>query len=314
MKRRDLFGLAAASTLALAAGTASAADWPDGPIQVIVPFGAGGDTDFNARLLSKYLDPVLGSSMPVVNITGAGGTIAARQVMDADPDGQTVLFFNTSFLASTASGMADFSFEDFDMVGIAAEEPGAVISVAGDAPWASMQDLIDASKADPGSIDLTANTGATTYLIGSQLNAAGAEFNFVDVGGASGRLTAILGGNVDVSQNPIGQVLPYAENGELKILATMAAERTDVLPDVPTLRELGYDIELQLEYFYLFPKGVDPEVIDSFAAAIQQVVEGDAAYADEIYKAYYQKPHWLDRDAANARLRDVLSVMEKVEF
>lgn len=314
MKRLDILSLVASATLALNVSAALAAEWPDGPVQVVVPFGAGGDTDFNARVLSKYLEPILGAAMPVVNVTGAGGTIAARQVMGAQPDGQTVLFFNTSFLASTASGMADFSFEDFDMVGIAAQEPGAVISVNGKAPWNTMKELMDATKADPGGIDLTTNTGATTYLIGSQLNGAGAEFNFVDVGGASGRLTAILGGNIDVSQNPIGQVLPYAQNGELKILASLSSERTDVLPDVPTLKELGYDIELQLEYFYLFPKGVDPEVIKTFATAIQKVVEEDEAYAGEIYKAFYQKPHWLDAEAATTRLRQVLATMEKVEF
>jgi len=314
MKRLNILHIAVGATLAFSANAALAAEWPDGPIQVVVPFGAGGDTDYNARVLSKYLEPILGSSMPVVNITGAGGTIAARQVMDANPDGQTVLFFNTSFLASTASGMADFSFEDFDMVGIAAQEPGAVISVNSSAPWDTMEELMEATKSDPGGIDLTANTGATTYLIGSQLNNAGAEFNFVDVGGAAGRLTAILGGNIDVSQNPIGQVLPYAENGDLKILASLASERTDVLPDVPTLTELGYDIELQLEYFYLFPKGVDPAVIDKFAAAIQQVVEEDEDYAGEIYDAYYQRPHWLGPEAATERLRAVYATMEMVEF
>lgn len=315
MKFGHLLGAVLAVTASAAiAAPAMAQDWPDGPIQVVVPFGAGGDTDFNARVLSKYLEPKLGVSMPVVNITGAGGTIAARQVMGAEPDGQTVLFFNTSFLASTASQMVDFGFDDFEMVAIVAEEPGTVISVPADAPYSTMEELVAATQADPGSIDLTANTGATTYLVGQQLNNAGAEFNFVDVGGAAGRLTAILGGNVDVSQNPVGQVLPYAENGELKVLATLARERSDAMPDVPTLRELGYDIDLQLEYFYLFPEGTPQEAIDRFANALEEVVTQNEAYAEEIYEAYYQKPHFLDAEAATERLNEVFSVMEEVDF
>jgi tripartite-type tricarboxylate transporter receptor subunit TctC len=316
MNRRKLIGMALGA-LAAAGGamSASAADWPKGPIQVVVSFGAGGDTDYNARILSKYLEPILGVSMPVVNITGAGGTVGARQVLRAKPDGQTVLFFNTSFLASTATGMIDFSFKDFDLVGIAAEEPGTLIVVPASAPWKSMKDLIEATKKNPGTINVTTNTGATTYMVASELNQkAGAKFNFVDVGGAAGRLTAVLGGNVDVSQNPIGQVLPYIKKGELRALATLGRQRTDILPDVPTLTELGYDVNLQLEYFYLFPKGTPKSTIEKFAGALQQVVEKNPEYAEQIYKAYYQKPHWVSPEPARARLEALAGEMQKISF
>lgn len=315
MQRRTILksvigGLALASlgTVALAE------DWPTRPIQVVVPFGAGGDTDFNARILSKYLEPELGVSLPVINITGAGGTVAARQVRGAKPDAQTVLFFHTTFLTSQALGITDLTLDDYEVTGIVAQEDGNVIVVPADSPYNTMQELMDASAANPGEIDLTANTGAMTYLVGSQLNNAGAEFNFVDVGGAAGRLTAILGGNVDVSFNPVGQVKPYVDSGELKVLATISNERTTSLPDVPTLTDLGYDITFRAEFFYLFPKGTPQERIDTFSAAVMNVVNTSEGYAEEIKTAYSQKPYFLSQQESRAHLDAVLEKMKQVQF
>lgn len=308
---KSTMGVLAAMSLTFAS---HAAEWPNGPLQLVVPFGAGGDTDFNARVLSKYLEPEIGVALPVVNMKGAGGTVAARHVKKQKPDGQTILFHHTTFLSSTAMGITDLSYEDFELVGIVAREDGNVIVVPAESPYQSIQELMEASKKQPGEIDLTANTGAMTYLIGSQLNNAGGEFNFVNVGGASGRLKAILGGNVDVSQNPVGQVKAYVDTGELKALATLSGERMQALPDVPTLKESGYPIELRVQYFFLFPKGTSKDIIEKFSTALQSVINDNKEYADEIWKAYYQKPHWVAPDEAAKQLAEVLANMKKVEL
>lgn len=315
MQRRTvLTTILSGLTAATLGTTALAQDWPSSAIQVVVPFGAGGDTDFNARVLSKYLEPELGVSLPVINITGAGGTVAARQVRGAKPDGQTVLFFHTTFLTSQALGITDLTLDDYEVTGIVAQEDGNMIVVSADAPYDTMEDLMKASAADPGGIDLTANTGAMTYLVGSQLNNAGADFNFVDVGGASGRLTAVLGGNVDVSFNPVGQVKPYVDSGELKVLATISNERTTSMPDVPTMTELGYDITFRAEFFYLFPKGTPQEHIDTFSAAVQNVIANSDGYAEEIQSAYSQKPYYLGQQESREHLDAVLDRMKQVQF
>ena len=315
MLRRTLVKLLVGGIAAIGiVGAAQAKDWPSRPIQVVVPFGAGGDTDFNARVLAKYLEPELGVPLPVVNITGAGGTVAARQVKDAKADGQTVLFFHTTFLSSQALGITDLTLDDYELVGIVAREDGNVIVVPAKAPYETMKELMAASAANPGKISLTTNTGAMTYLIGAQLNNAGAAFNFVDVGGAAGRLKAILGGNVDVSQNPVAQVKPYVDNGELRVLATMSAERMTSLPDVPTLMELGYDIELRVEYFFLFPKGTPAKVVETFSNALKNVVRENPKYAKEIKDAYWQVPFWLGPEESKKRLGAVLENMRKVKF
>ena len=315
MQRRTVLTTILSGLTAVTLGTtALAQDWPSSAIQVVVPFGAGGDTDFNARVLSKYLEPELGVSLPVINITGAGGTVAARQVRGAKPDGQTVLFFHTTFLPSQALGITDLTLDDYEVTGIVAQEDGNMIVVSADAPYDTMEDLMKASAADPGGIDLTANTGAMTYLVGSQLNNAGADFNFVDVGGASGRLTAVLGGNVDVSFNPVGQVKPYVDSGELKVLATISNERTTSMPDVPTMTELGYDITFRAEFFYLFPKGTPQEHIDTFSAAVQNVIANSDGYAEEIQSAYSQKPYYLGQQESREHLDAVLDRMKQVQF
>lgn len=294
---------------------AQAEPWPQKPVKIVVPFGAGGDTDFNARLLAKYLEPELGVSLPVINVSGAGGSIGARQVHDAKPDGQTVLFFHSAMLVNTASGLADFSFHDMEIAAIVGREPGGVIVVKADAPWKTIGDLMAASSADPGAIDLTTNIGATTYLIGSMINKAGGGFNFVDLGGSASRLTAVLGGNVDVSQNPLGQILPYVESGELRALATLAAAPNEDLPDVPTFSAAGYeDVQFQYVYFLAFPKKTDPAIVARLSGAAGKVVRGNEAYAQELKKSYRQEPFYLDSKEAAAFLLAEEKVINGFQF
>lgn len=304
-----------APAVLLLAPAAQAADWPERAVQIVVPFNAGGDTDFNARLLAKYLEPEIGVAMPVVNVSGAGGSIGARQVLDADPDGHTVLLFHTAMLVNTASGLADFSFDDLEVAAIVGREPGAVMVVKADAPWQSLEELMKASADNPGSIDLTTNIGATTYLIGSMINKAGAAFNFVDVGGSSNRLTAVLGGNVDVSQNPLGQVAPYLETGELRALATVALERSDALPEVLTFREQGYeDVGFQYAFFLAFPPKTDPAIVAKLAEAAGKVVQHNADYQRELFDTYRQVPFYLNTSDAHDFLTSEAATINAFDF
>lgn len=307
-------GMAVVCTLAATESAKAQEQWPNGPIQVIVPYGAGGDTDFHARVQAKHLEPILGVSMPIINVTGAGGSIGARQAKDAAPDGQTVLLFHTAMLVNTASGVTDFSWRDFELAGISGREPGGILVTRADNPWENMSDLVEATKTDPGSIDLTTNVGATTYLVGALLNNAGAEFNFVDVGGSADRLTAVLGGNVDVSQNPLGQVKPYIDSGELRGLASLAEARTEALPKVPTITEQGYDVAFQYSYFYLFPKDTPEAVVREFANALQTVVEENPDYAEEIRATYFEEPYYRAPADATKELEAAEKQINSVEF
>ena len=266
------------------------AAWPERPIQVVVPFGAGGDTDFNARQYAKYLQPVLGVSLAVVNVEGGGGSIGARKAKDSAPDGNTVLFFHDAMMVNTATKVSDFSWRDFEFAAIAGREAGTVFCVLKSAKWKTLKELMADSKANPNKISIAGNIGATTYLVAQLMNQAGAAFNIVNHGGSAQRLTALLGGHVHVIQNPFGTIKAYVESGEIRALATTAGERNEFAKDIPTVRDEGFDVAFAYNYFFLFPKGTPKDIVEKFTAAVEKVATTNKDYAAEIAKAFFQKP------------------------
>ena len=305
----SLLATVAAAAAIVGLSQPASAEWPEKPIQVIVPFGAGGDTDFNARLYGKYLKPILGKPMAIVNVTGGGGSIGARKAKDAKPDGYTALFFHDAMLVNSAVGVADFTFRDFELVAIAGREAGHVVCVKGDSKWNSLKELIEDSAAHPKQYSIAGNIGATTYLMAQLLNKAGADLNIVNHGGAATRITALLGGHVSVIQNPIGTVKSYFQSGDMKPLAIPTAEPNPFAPEIPTIRSLGYkDIVFQGKYFFMFPKGTPKAIVDKLASAVEKVATTDKAYAEEIKKAYLQTPYFKKGQAAF----DELVAAEKV--
>lgn len=117
-----------------ASGSASGADWPTKSINIVVPWSAGGDTDFHARTLGQYLEKELGVSVTVVNTTGGGGSVASTEVKNSDPDGYTFLAFDTAMALNHASGITDFGGEAFDPVAIIGKSCGEFLVTQGDAP------------------------------------------------------------------------------------------------------------------------------------------------------------------------------------
>ena len=312
--KRCVGSLLAAGILGVTSmGAAAQEKWPTRPIQLIVPFAAGGDTDFNARVYSQYMTDELGVSLPVINATGAGGSIGARQVKNAKPDGYTVLFFHSAMFVNEASGLIDFSFRDFEFGAIVAREAGNLIVVKADAKWQTLEDLVKDSQANPDKINITGNIGATTYLIAKLLNKAGAELNIIDMGGSSERLRAIMGGHIEVSQNPLGQIKAYVEQGDIRPLAALTDERMPQFPDVPTTKEAGYDATFQYDYFFLFPKGTPREIVDRFVDAAERVSK-NPAYIKDIADKYYQQPFFLRGEEGLKRMEAMDKVVQAVDL
>lgn len=312
--KKYLRGMLVAGVLGTVATGAAAQDkWPSHAIQLIVPFAAGGDTDFNARVYSQYMADELGVSLPVINATGAGGSIGARQVKNAKPDGYTVLFFHSAMFVNQASGLIDFSFRDFEFGAIVAREAGNLIVVKSDAKWNTLEELVKDSQANPGKINITGNIGATTYLIAKLLNKAGAELNIIDMGGSSERMRAIMGGHIEVSQNPLGQIKPFIEKGDIKALAALTDERLPQFPNVPTTKEVGYDATFQYDYFFLFPKGTPREIVDRFIDAAERVSK-NPKYIKDIQEKYYQQPFFLRGEEGLKRMEAMDKVVRAVDL
>lgn len=269
-------------------------DWPKKPIQLICPFSAGGDTDFNARTLAKYLGKKLGVSVVVSNVKGSGGAIAANQVKKSKPDGYTALFIHDAINIIKAANVVDYSFKDFTTGCTVAISQDDYILVKGDSPWNSVQDMIKDAEAHPQKYRFGCAVGSTTHWQAIALNnAAHGAFNIVEVGNGADRVVGMLGGNLDVIANPIGTVKDYVKTGQMKILASCGDKRNKNYPNVPTFKESGVDCSFKMHYSVFFPKGTDPVIVQKFYEAVKDIVTNDKEYAAEINKAYEQDPFCL---------------------
>ncbi|WP_158084231.1 tripartite tricarboxylate transporter substrate binding protein [Marispirochaeta aestuarii] len=275
--------------------------WPAKSVQIVVAFNPGGDTDYNARVYAKYLKDILGVPVVVTNVTGSGGTIGMRHVLDSDPDGYTVLWHHSAMMVSEAAGLWDKNANDYEISCIGAKSAGVLLYADGSAPYNSFDDVVAATKKTPDAITFAANTGATTYLAGVTLYEQGVKFKLADFGGGSDRLAALMGGHVDIIPNAYGMMKDYIDSGDVKALASLGSERIEEAPDVPTVAELGFpDSTLDMLYFFAFPKGTSREIVETWADAAEEVAK-NPQYQEEIHKAYFQKPFYLrGNDALDA--------------
>ncbi|WP_083273722.1 tripartite tricarboxylate transporter substrate binding protein [Geosporobacter ferrireducens] len=277
-------------------------NWPTKTVEIVVPFKAGGDTDFNARTYGKYLEQELGQTVVVINTEGAGGSLAAESVKTSKADGYKIFFGNTGFLLNEITGISDYTFDDaFETVGIVAKSAGEAIVVRSDLPVNTVPELIKLSQDNPGKYRITSVTGGIMHYFAIRLNDLGGKFNIVDAGGVNDRIAALKGGHVDVIVNTVQTVMPYVESGDFKILAVTSDQRSDAYPDIPTCVEQGIDITIGLEYNMFLPKGTDQAIIEKLSQAIKNVSE-KPEYADEIKKAYDQVPYLLNLSEAKERL------------
>ncbi len=319
MKKRLVSGLLAVATSVTllagcsnsgdsASGDAGAADaWPKENINFIVTHGAGGDTDYNARLIARFLEPELGVAVAASNVTGSNGSIALTQYKDEKPDGYTFVLTNTAALTGNqATGISDFGYDAFETVAVYAKQAGENILVPADSPYNTLEDLIEASKANPGTIKFGVSTGGGVYIASVIMEKSyGAQFNVIESGDAAERTTALLGGHVDATIVPYSGAKEYLENGDVKSLATLLEERPTYIPDIPTAKEQGFDdLILNTCYAILAPKGTDPAVVKAMNDAVLKIVEGNAEYAEEVKSYNLQDPWALNVDDSKAELQE----------
>lgn len=216
-----------------ASNGAAAAEWPTKTINIYMTHGAGGDTDYMGRQLATALEGKLGQSVVVTNVTGSNGATCMQQYKDGETDGYTFIATNTAALnGNEATGMVDFGYDAFEPVAVYGIQSGENIVVPADAPYDSLEDLIDASKANPGQIKFGISTGGGVYIQSCVLtNLGGAQFNIIDAGDAATRLTALLGGEVAATSLPYSTAADYIENGQLKSLCTCLSKAPTLLPD-----------------------------------------------------------------------------------
>lgn len=270
--------LAAAAAVSLAAGAAVAQDdYPTQPITMVVPFSAGGPTDTVTRLIAEPMGKALGQQFVIQNVTGAGGTVAAGQVANAEPDGYTVLMHHIGM--STAPtlypNLPYDPLEDFETIGLVTEVPMTIVARK-DFPAETLQEMIDYVKEHADEVTLAnAGIGAASQLCGMLfMDAIGTQLTTVPYPGTGPALTDLVGGQVDImcdqTTNTTGQIL----GGEVKAYAVTAEERLANLPDVPTTAEAGLgDFQLRIWHGLYVPAGTDPAIVEKLSSALQTALQ-----------------------------------------
>ncbi len=302
--------LALVVTLALPA-SAMAAQYPAKPIQVIVPAGPGGDTDINVRLLGQYMSKTLGQPLVVVNVTGAGGSTGTSRVKDAAPDGYTVLFFHPSTILNQLFGVTKYGLEAYEIACIPAKDTTNGYFVKSDSRFKTLQDLAKEIKEKPGTVNHATETGSFTYMVGTNFCLlAGGEFNNVDVGSQSAKNAAMLGGQFDVMCAVASAIQGFLKADQFRPLAFTSEQRHPAYPDVPTFKELGFDMIYDRLYFFAFPKGTPKDVIETFNASVRNALE-DPGFKKKAAEGTVTF-QVLETDAATAHLNNLKAHYEKV--
>jgi len=266
--KRTLTALALALT-----ATTALAEYPEKPVEVIVGYSAGGGTDVMARTVAQFLEKELNGSVVVKNMPGAGGQIGFTEVAKAAPDGYTLGTFNLpAALALTHDRDADYDVNSYTYLANFVEDPNT-ITVAASSPFQTLGELLDAAKADPGAITLgLSSLGGNDHFGANMIAAAsGAEFTLVPFKGASNARTAIMGGHVAGGTMTLGQTTNFPD--ELRVLAVLAGERSPFRPDVPTAKELGFDVQMSSLRGIVAPAGMDEAMADQLRAALTAVNE-----------------------------------------
>ena len=236
----------AAIVLAAATGAAQAQqDFPTKPIQLMVAFPAGGSTDIAARIVASIAEKALGQPIVIVNRGGAGGQIGWTEMVRQRPDGYYIGFINlpaTNTVILDPERKAIFTEKDFTPIINQVLDPG-VIWVKADGPYKTVQDLLDAAKKSPGSLR-AATTGILSddhlAILMTEEAAPGAKFRLVHLEGGAAQFKEIMAGNIDVAFDNVGSIVKRVQSGEVRALAVMDDVRSKFLPDVPTMKELGF--------------------------------------------------------------------------
>jgi len=264
-----------AAALGLAAPAAAQDKFPSKPITMLIPFAAGGSTDVAARALATVAEKSLGQPVVVVNKPGATGALALGELAKAKPDGYTIAAVNEIALA-IAPHMQKVVFDpltDFTPIlnfGVYT----TFVVVRAEAPWKSMKELVDYAKANPKIVTVgVPGIGASAHLGMARLMLENkADVTFVPFPGGAPTVTALLGGHVSVA-SASGEVLPHLKSGKFRALAMFEDAKIADFPDIQTVRELGYNWNLNSWVGIAGPAKMDPAVTQKLYAAFRAAMD-----------------------------------------
>jgi len=286
------------------------AEYPRRPITINVPWSPGGGTDRTARALAASLEQVMGWRVGVVNRTGGGGVVGHSATATAKPNGYTLGMITIEITMMHWLRLTDLSYRDYEPIALLINNPAGII-VSTKSPWRTYKQLMDYIKAHPGKLTASGTAAGGVWdlarigwITGEGLDANAVRW--VPSTGASAALSELIAGGVDIATCSPLEALPLIDAGKARCLAVMAEKRIDVLPRVPTLKELGVDFFIGGWAGLAAPKGTPEEILNTLYDAVDKAVKS-RTFQDFIKKSGF----WLDYKPA-LEFQDFLALQDTV--
>lgn len=288
--RRGLTALTLIAVIALISAAefdhstqARAQGYPEKPINIIVPYPAGGRTDLTARTVAQFLKPELGQSIVVINRPGASGVIGAREVARAAPNGYTLGLFSTGFLTAQYTVPTPTNVNDYEFIALVNMDPAAV-AVSGARDWKDLPALVKYGAENPKKLRVGINSGSSAHIFAAAfMQKTGIDAIYVPFRGGSERSVALAGGHIDVDFDIVASMKTMLDARKVHILGIAAERRSEDYPVIPTMRENGVDLVISSWHGLFAPRGTPPAVIENVSRAVKSI-SGNPEFIERMHK------------------------------
>jgi len=286
-------------TIMLAITSSVSAEYPDKPINCIVSFEAGGTTDIAARSMCDLASKILGQPMVVMNKTGGTGSVGLASVKKEKPDGYNIVIVAGGIFISQHMRQLPFDIlKDFTPIIQFAEYPTPVL-VRDDSPWKTFKELVEYAKTNPGTIKYGTSGSGSIFHLAMETFALkeGIKWTHIPFKGGHPATMALLGGHIEVMVTPT-DFKAFVRPGQLRFLSSFGQSRLPSFPEIPTWRELGYNIEMIHPAGWLGPKGLPKVVVDKLHGAFKEAIENPEfkrVMKDLEFPILYRNPEDLAR-------------------
>ena len=277
MKQRAFVTAAFAALLIANPLAATAQQWPDKTVRILVPFPPGGGTDIQARLLSVAFQKSMGQNFIIDNRTGANGLIASQIAVDSPPDGNTILFTSGSISVVATLNAKQMKFNIYnDLVPVSwISSTPLVLSLHPSVPAKSVKELVALAKRAQNPMNAGGNTaGSTAHLTAEMFNqAVGIKSTVVTYRGGGPAVIALISGEIDYIFATAPSIMPHIKSGKAKPLAVTTPKRSSALPDLPTMNSIYPGFESDNWYAMFYPKGTPRAIVDKLNAEIKKALD-----------------------------------------
>lgn len=305
--------MAAVVAAAACMGAIAQDRFPSKPIDVIVPWGAGGGADILGRIVGKWIEQDLKTPAPVINMPGASGMIGLGKLVQGNADGYSIAILTGDSLMAAAAGSTAFNMKDTATLGVMVRQPSGIFALAG-SKYQTWKDVVEAAKAKPGAISvaITGPNTADDLTLRHLQDKQGIALTGVPYTRPGERYAAVLGGHVDLLYEQAGDVRTYLDSKQLKPLVFFAPRRLPApFADVPASAELGYDILLPQVRAVLVKAGTDAARVQALTASLERfAASGD--YARFIESQLAQPDSFLAARPAQSFLDGELEASRKL--